>query len=173
MGKLNPHIRLKCFPARVRCATSTGEEEQAIDHCVTGQDGAAELVLSWSVPSLRKPSCISQMSFIMKDKVCIHLQVRSIRRFTSLASESQWSDSSSPAGSVLAPAMDLPNIKQNAQQSTLLVSLIITYSPGVWHLLSPTEPWKVRHWNVTKRSCCLRVCVLEKCLVHLKPPLEK
>lgn len=111
MGKLNPHIRLKCFSARVRCATTTGEEEQAIDHCVTGQDGAAELVLSWSVPSLRKPSCISQMSFLMKDKVCIHLQVRSIRRFTCLASESQWSDSSSPASSVLAPAVDLPNIK--------------------------------------------------------------
>lgn len=52
MGKLNPHIRLKCFPARGRCVTSTREEEQAIDHGVTGQDGAAELVLSWIAPFL-------------------------------------------------------------------------------------------------------------------------
>lgn len=40
MGKLNLLIRLKCFPAGGRCATFPGEEEQAIDHCVTGQDGA-------------------------------------------------------------------------------------------------------------------------------------
>lgn len=54
MGKLNPHIRLKCFPARGRCVTATAAEKQAIDHCVTGQDGAAVLVLSWSVPSVAK-----------------------------------------------------------------------------------------------------------------------
>lgn len=34
MGRLNPHIRIKCFPAEGRCVTSTAEE-QAIDHPVS------------------------------------------------------------------------------------------------------------------------------------------
>lgn len=48
---------------------------------------------------------------------------------------------------------------QSARQSTLLLSLIITYSPGISHLLSATEPREVWHWCLTKRSCCLRVCL--------------
>lgn len=39
----------------------------------------------------------------MRDKVCIHLQVRSLMRFTFLVYKSQWNDYSSPVASTSAP----------------------------------------------------------------------
>lgn len=88
----------------------------------------------------------------MKDKVCIHLQVRSKTGFTSQSSESQWSDSSSPAGSVLAPAMDLPNIKYQMHSKAPSCCPL----PSHIHLghCTSREPGKV-----SESSCCLRVCL--------------
>ena len=148
--------------------------------CVTGQDGAAELVLSWSVPSLaRKQSCISQMSFIMRDKICIHLQVRPLMRFTFLVYKSQWNDELSSSQYISSSATDLPNVKckvhSKAPSCFPLSSLIHlgygTYCHPQSHEKCGTGVWPKR--AAAELGCCQRVCVFEECSTCLKSSLEK